>query len=110
MSALPVRVGILGSSWWADSMYLPALAQHPSGRVTAIAGRTAAALADRWQVPHTFARYEDLIRHEMLRAHGIYYFVPGMLQHFDSEAVMALAAPRQFRDDHASGVGELVVP
>jgi dienelactone hydrolase len=39
-------------------------------------------------------RYEDLIRHEALKAHGIYYFVPGMLERFDSEAVMALAAPR----------------
>lgn len=39
-------------------------------------------------------RYQDLIRAESLKQHGIYYFVPGMLQHFDSEAVMALAAPR----------------
>lgn len=39
-------------------------------------------------------RYEDLIRHEDLRAHGIYYFVPGMLKHFDTEAVVALIAPR----------------
>lgn len=39
-------------------------------------------------------RYEDLIRVGMLKAHGIYYFVPGMLKHFDSEAVIALAAPR----------------
>jgi len=39
-------------------------------------------------------RYRELIRNERLRAHGIYYFVPGMLRHFDSEAVIALAAPR----------------
>ena len=39
-------------------------------------------------------RYADLIRIEGLKYHGIYYFVPGMLNHFDSEAVMALAAPR----------------
>ena len=39
-------------------------------------------------------RYEDLIRSGMLKAHGIYYFVPGMLRHFDSEAVIACAAPR----------------
>lgn len=39
-------------------------------------------------------RYEDLIRHGMLKAHGIYYFVPGLLNHFDSEAVIAMAAPR----------------
>lgn len=39
-------------------------------------------------------RYEELIRAGMLKAHGIYYFVPGMLRHFDTEAVIALGAPR----------------
>ena len=39
-------------------------------------------------------RYRDLIEAGMLKAHGIYYFVPGLLQHFDTEAVIALAAPR----------------
>lgn len=39
-------------------------------------------------------RYEELIRDGMLKAHGIYYFVPGMLKRFDTEAVIALAAPR----------------
>jgi dienelactone hydrolase len=39
-------------------------------------------------------RYQDLIRDEMLRAHGIYYFVPNFLKHFDTEAVIALLAPR----------------
>jgi fermentation-respiration switch protein FrsA (DUF1100 family) len=29
-----------------------------------------------------------------LKHHGIYYFVPGMLNHFDTEVVVALAAPR----------------
>jgi fermentation-respiration switch protein FrsA (DUF1100 family) len=39
-------------------------------------------------------RYRELIQSGMLKAHGIYYFVPGMLQHFDAEAVIACAAPR----------------
>ena len=39
-------------------------------------------------------RYENLIEHGELKAHGIYYFVPGMLNHFDTEAVIALIAPR----------------
>lgn len=43
-----------------------------------------------------FTRYEDLIAIRQLRAHGIYYFVPGILKHFDSEGVMALMAPRPF--------------
>ncbi len=43
-----------------------------------------------------FTRYEDLIAIRQLRAHGIYYFVPGLLKHFDTEGVMALIAPRPF--------------
>lgn len=39
-------------------------------------------------------RYQDLIRHEALAAHGIYYFVPNMLEFFDTEAVISLIAPR----------------
>ena len=39
-------------------------------------------------------RYQNLVEHEMLKAHGIYYFVPGLLNHFDTEAVVALIAPR----------------
>ncbi len=39
-------------------------------------------------------RYQNLIEHESLKSHGIYYFVPGMLRHFDTEAVVALSAPR----------------
>jgi dienelactone hydrolase len=43
-----------------------------------------------------FTRYEELIQQRQLKAHGIYYFVPGMLKHFDTEAVMGLLAPRPF--------------
>lgn len=39
-------------------------------------------------------RYQDLARAEGLKYHGIYYFVPGMLNYHDTEAVVALAAPR----------------
>ncbi|MDO8544774.1 MAG: alpha/beta hydrolase family protein [Opitutaceae bacterium] len=41
-----------------------------------------------------FTRYTELIEHGYMRYHGIYYFVPGMLQHFDTEAIHALVAPR----------------
>lgn len=43
-----------------------------------------------------FTRYKELIEQGRLSAHGIYYFVPGMLKHFDSEAVMGMLAPRPF--------------
>lgn len=63
-------------------------------------------------------RYTELIREGGLKAHGIYYFVPGMLRHFDTEAVMVLAAPRPMlfqtggRDSGspASGIARLEPP
>jgi dienelactone hydrolase len=39
-------------------------------------------------------RYQDLIAEEKIKAHGIYYFVPGILNHFDTEAIISLIAPR----------------
>lgn len=39
-------------------------------------------------------RYRDLTLAEGLKHHGIYYFVPGMLNYYDTEAVVALSAPR----------------
>jgi dienelactone hydrolase/lysophospholipase L1-like esterase len=39
-------------------------------------------------------RYQNLISHGELRQHGVYYFVDGLLKHFDSEGVLALIAPR----------------
>ena len=39
-------------------------------------------------------RYQNLIAHGELRQHGVYYFVDGLLRHFDTEGVLALIAPR----------------
>ncbi|MBL8793311.1 MAG: dienelactone hydrolase family protein [Planctomycetia bacterium] len=41
-----------------------------------------------------FTRYTNLIAHGRLNAHAVYFFVPGMLAHFDTEALYALCAPR----------------
>ena len=41
-----------------------------------------------------FTRYTELVAHDNLRSHGIYYFVPGVYAHFDTEAIHALIAPR----------------
>jgi lysophospholipase L1-like esterase/dienelactone hydrolase len=39
-------------------------------------------------------RYQNLIAHGNLRAHGLYYFSYGLLKHFDTEGVLALISPR----------------
>jgi dienelactone hydrolase len=39
-------------------------------------------------------RCENLVLSGGIHEHGIYYFVPGMLRHFDTEAVISMIAPR----------------
>jgi len=39
-------------------------------------------------------RHENLIKHGQLRQHGVYYFVDGLLKHFDTEGVISLIAPK----------------
>src|ERR1700674_4221153 len=34
-----VRVGMVGTSWWTDMMYLPSFKSHPAAEIVAICGR-----------------------------------------------------------------------
>ena len=66
-----VRVGVVGTSWWADSMYLPALKQHPQAQVAAVCGRDYKRLqefAARWEIPCTYTDYRSLIDRDDLDA------------------------------------------
>lgn len=75
----PGRVAVTGISMGATrTWWLMALDDRP---------RTGVAVG-------CLTRYQDLIESRGLKYHGIYYFVPGLLRHFDTEAVVALAAPR----------------
>jgi len=75
----PERLGVTGISMGATrSWWLMALDERLK------AGVAVACLT----------RYQNLVQHEELKAHGIYYFVPNLLSHFDTEAIVALIAPR----------------
>ena len=66
-----ISVGIIGTSWWADAMYLPALTNHPQAEIRAICGRRpepAHALAQRWQIPHVYTDYHKMIESGMIDA------------------------------------------
>jgi dienelactone hydrolase len=73
----PQRIGATGGSmgctraWWVAAI---------DDRLKAIVGVCC------------FTRYTELLAHGS--SHGIYYFVPGLLKHFDTEAIYALVAPR----------------
>lgn len=59
-----VRVGLVGTSWWSDAMYLPALADHPIGRITAVCGRDPGRthdVADKWNIPSHFTDWQVML-------------------------------------------------
>ena len=61
---MTVRVGLVGTSWWADIMYFPALVEHPDGRVVAVCGRDearTAASAERWGIDAWFTDWRRMI-------------------------------------------------
>ncbi len=64
-----VNVGIIGTSWWSNEMYMPALATHPHAKVVAVAGRnpeTTQAFAQQWSIPHAYTDWEDMLEQEAL--------------------------------------------
>jgi len=64
MTSETVRVGVFGTSWWADSMYLPPLKAHPLADTVALCGRRvepARALAEEWAVPQIFTNPDEML-------------------------------------------------
>ena len=59
-----VRVGIIGTSWWTEMMYLPSLRSHRQAEIVAICGRDrgrAEELAKSNSIPQVFTDYRQLI-------------------------------------------------
>ena len=67
-----VRIGVVGTSWWADAMYLPALTKHPLADVRSVVGGANRAhtreFADKWGIPGAYDTVEDLFAAEPLDA------------------------------------------
>lgn len=102
----------LGRSLWAmmvrdDQMALDYLLSRPEVDVSRVAatGISMGATRTWWLMAlderikagvavGCLTRYQELTTEQKLKAHGIYYFVPGFLTHFDTEAVISLIAPR----------------
>lgn len=66
-----VRVGVVGTSWWADALPLPSLKSHPRAEIAAICGRTrpnAERLAQKYEIPRVVTDYRELIGHGDLDA------------------------------------------
>jgi predicted dehydrogenase len=66
-----VRIGVAGTSWWADAMYLPALAHHPLADVRAITGARpehTREVAATWGIPAAFDSFEAMLESSELDA------------------------------------------
>ena len=46
-----VRIGVIGTGWWAETMYSPSIESHPFARITAISGGKAERSADSYDGP-----------------------------------------------------------
>lgn len=73
------RIGVTGMSMGGTTTWWLAAVDERVASLVGVAG---------------FTRYGELIAHNGHRLHGIYYYVPGVLEHFDTEAIYALVAPR----------------
>jgi len=66
-----VRVGLVGTSWWADLLYLPSLQHHSHTQLAAICGRNRARaheMATKYQIPQVFTDYRTMIEQGQLDA------------------------------------------
>ena len=62
-----VRVGVVGTSWWADAMYLPAVTKHPLADVRAVVGRRTEhtrEFATRWSIPGVYETVDQMLDRE----------------------------------------------
>jgi predicted dehydrogenase len=66
-----IRVGVIGTSWWADMLHLPSLKSHPAAEIVAICGRNqahAAEMARKYDIPNVFTDYQALLALDHLDA------------------------------------------
>jgi predicted dehydrogenase len=95
-----VSVGMIGTSWYADRMHLPALKSHVGARLTAICGRDqvrAAELAAKYEIPNLYAGYRDMLQHGDLDA--VIIAVPDDLHYPITMAALDAAVGRTCRRD-----------
>ena len=67
-----VRIGIAGTSWWADAMYLPAIATHPLADIRCVVGGSrpehTREFATRWGIPNAYDSLTEMLDAEPLDA------------------------------------------
>jgi predicted dehydrogenase len=77
-----VRVGVIGTSWYADLIHLPNLKSHPGAVTAAICGRNLARaeeMARKYSIPNVYTDYHEMLRSGNLDA--VVVAVPDDLHH-----------------------------
>lgn len=91
MTERRIRVGVIGTSWWADLEHLPGLRARRDVELAALCGRDPgrlAALAGKYRVPATFTDWQEMIARAALDV--VVIATPNALHH--SQALAALDA------------------
>lgn len=60
----PIRIGVIGTSWWADLYHLPVFSTDERVKIVAICGRNrerAQAMATKYDIPQIFTDYRAMI-------------------------------------------------
>jgi predicted dehydrogenase len=66
-----VRVGVIGTSWFADLVHLPHLKSHPQAEIAAVCGRNrelAEEMAVKYGIPSVYTDYREMIEKGGLQA------------------------------------------
>ena len=66
-----VRVGVIGTSWYADIAHLPRVKSHPRAELAAVCGRNrerAEEMAGKYEIPLVVTDYRDMIEKGHLNA------------------------------------------
>jgi len=66
-----VKIALVGSSWWSDAMYMPALDNHPKAEVVAVCGRNperTQSFADTWEIPNAYVNFDKMLEEQDLGA------------------------------------------
>jgi predicted dehydrogenase len=66
-----VRVGVIGTSWFADMLHLPNLKSHPQAEIASICGRNrerAEEMAQKYGIPAVYTDYREMVESGDLHA------------------------------------------
>ena len=98
---------LFGQMLWEDRLALRYLKQRPEvrGQPIFVAGVSMGATRSQWLLAledvlagavslACAVRYRDLLAQQGLHRHGMYFYVPGMMEYCDLELILALGAPR----------------